>query len=116
VAALGLSGRGVPVTSYASTRQGEIEGENLMAAELRDLYTDPLRARAAEQAAALSELVKDCRREGRPVPASVLTAVDALWRWAAFELTPRPRRSGCGRLSGAYADTPLPLELSEPDG
>jgi hypothetical protein len=82
-----------------------------MPAALRELYTDPLRARAAEQATALEELLADCRRDGRPVPASVVAAVDALWRWAACELTPRPRRSI--RLSGSYADTPLPLDQEE---
>jgi hypothetical protein len=62
----------------------------------------------------LEELVAACRHDGRSVPASVVAAVDALWRWAACELTPRPRRSL--RLSGVYADTPLPLDLREHGG
>jgi hypothetical protein len=61
--------------------------EDLMSAALRDLYTDSLRARAAEQATTLEELITDCRRDGRPIPASVVAAVNALWRWAACELT-----------------------------
>jgi hypothetical protein len=85
-----------------------------MAAQLRELYTDSIRARAAEQAAALGELVADCQRNGRPVPASVLDAIDALWRWAAGDLSPRGRRPHDGRLTGPYRDVPLPFEVSGP--
>jgi hypothetical protein len=87
-----------------------------MAAELRDLYTDPTRARIAEQAAMLAELVADCQHSGRPVPASVLDAVEALWRWAAGAMRPRGRRRRDGRLTGPYADVPLPFDGRKSDG
>ena len=80
------------------------------AASLRELYPDPIDAAIAHAAQSLTGLTHRCVSAGRPVPATVLDAIDALWRWAGHELTPRGRKLRPGRLSGPYQDTPLPFD------
>lgn len=76
--------------------------------DLEALYLDPTAARIAQQARALDELAAACRTQGRTVPASVLDAIEDLWRWADGDLIPRGRRPRHGRLTGPYRDIPLP--------
>lgn len=83
------------------------------------LFLDPIDARIAEQARDLDQLIAECRQSGRTVPASVLDALDDLWRWANGDLTPRGRRPRDGRLTGPYRDVPLPgiepFDFQHPD-